>query len=455
MLIWKIIYLEIVELKQDKMEEISVKKKIISLIIISTILMGCSANEATEANTKEPETVVTVMSMDDTASTVQEEPSAEPLAETIERTQESIEEAWEARLDNTGDYSTELPELNSEIIRDEILYNDTTPILSVVGYKMNISGEGYELLSENVEAVVNNDIDEFASCIDEYYDELVAENFDDNLVLERRQGFGYPRVDNRIFCMSECSVAKNSQHKYYCFDSLTGEQLKLEDIIVDLDTFWDIAIPEIRAKRVLERPAINDEIRAVINSMDTSEEGWAWYLNTTGIVFVLYDVSTYYITLPYKDYADLINVKYLPGDGPIFGEIAINEITQFNDDYDISILDGSESNQIEGKPAIIVNGTEELIFVSDERVEEEAQYGGDISYDAAYVMVRNDGETYLFLYCHGTMDGSDFGQLLHVVNEIPYLVLEYDEPSANSTSQTENGVAFYNDRYSWDSTEEW
>ena len=248
-------------------------KKIISEILIVSLvasLIACDAKvlptETTE--TVEPSVSVTETSIEITDTTVTETVPEETI-EQIVRTQESIDAAWEARLDyETG----EVPIIES--------------VQGEEGYKNYITNECYSELNDLLISIIGEET---------------------NVPLRPS------RCDGRILCGWNC-----------CISVIECKELSFDDVITDHE-LYEYALVDYITNHYDEFPDLLKEeysLDAFINYVLT-ENSLSSFGLTTDALTLGFDLnsenefSRYGIVLYYSDYADLIKPQYLPGDGPI------------------------------------------------------------------------------------------------------------------------------------------
>ena len=266
------------------------KKNIIVYLLLcaftSAIISSCS-NQSTESiiTSSESESITTTTSEATTETT--EVTTIEDL-----RTQDVIDAAWEARLDYCGSGLDSIP-IISEI------HNE-------YGYILNVDSVDYPELAESVDSIFVN----VAETIRQY-----SENPDNNTHVSS----GLKRCDNRL--ISFIKVITNYEfhddgtydvtrdRDYITLDYL-GNELELEDIITDYSYFM-ATIQPLLAEQYPEDEAVTDmEFVDFYMSYDS-----ATFIYSLSVGLDSPQEQEIRISLGYREYADLFNPCYLPGDG--------------------------------------------------------------------------------------------------------------------------------------------
>lgn len=274
------------------------KKNIIVYLLLcaftSAIISSCS-NQSTETSitSSESESITTTTSEATTETT--EVTTIEDL-----RTQAVIDAAWEARLDYCGSGLDSIP-IISEI------HNE-------YGYILNVDPEYYPELAESVDSI----FEDAAETVRQYSEDsgnyaYVSSWFD--------------RCDNRLISFSR-DITYTEFYDDGTYDLLwdkdyitldyLGNELEFEDIISDYSYFM-ATIQPLLAEKYPEGEVVTD-----IEYVD-------YFMNYDSATFI-YKLSvgidspreqTIRIALGYREYADLFNPCYLPGDGVIIDFLVI------------------------------------------------------------------------------------------------------------------------------------
>ena len=275
-------------------------KKLVSealILCLTASLIACDVKSLpTEtATTVEPSVSAIETTVETTESTTAITMTVpEETVETIVRTQESIDAAWEARLDyETG----EVP--NIESVQEE------------EGYKNYITNECYSDLNDLLISIVGEET---------------------NVPL-------YPtRCDGRIlngwnYCISvtECKelsfediITDRELYEYALVDYITNHYDELYDLIKEeysLDMIIDYALSQ-------TMPRVGLKSDGLSLGFDLNPE---------------MEVSTIGFVLPYNDYADLIKPQYLPGEGSMLHTAQYSEVLSCCPDeiFDLNLHDNS------------------------------------------------------------------------------------------------------------------
>lgn len=274
-------------------------KKAVSLILIfsiATALIACEAKKSPSETTSVIEQSVsatkTTVGTTETFATVE---VPEETVETVIRTQESIDAAWEARLDyETG----EVP--NIEKVRDGDCYTYI------------ITNDCYTELNELLQSIMEER---------------------NNYILSPS------RCDGRILYIAP-----------YCISVTENRVLSFEDVITDLelyeyalvdcitnhyDGFSDRLRAEYSLEELIEYSLSQDLPRSFGLTSDALTLGFD--LNPES------EVSEYSMVLYYSEYADLIKPQYLPGEGPMLHTAQYSEVLSCCPDeiFDLNLHDNS------------------------------------------------------------------------------------------------------------------
>lgn len=260
-------------------------KKSVVLILSMCMLAGCSSVDTV------PDTSVTEAPTTTTDETIIEETEAD----VYERTQEMIDAAWEERLEYNGSGSDEIPEL--------VVIMDASVCMSDIS--------------------IDNDVyTELETAVDEYEAEVYAADVD----MYRSHVL---RCDNRVVCISSQIVKDQDRYTEYITWNYTGERLCFSDVIRDYDVFINTVSP-----LILESLEDVDDVDAqeILSSLiyATDDVDFEFCMTDDSLCFfveysmsdeegnVISDRSV--ITVPYREYADLFEPEYLPGDGIMMWE---------------------------------------------------------------------------------------------------------------------------------------
>ena len=205
------------------------------------------------------------------------------------------------------------------------------------------------------------------------------------------------RFDGRVL-----SFAVEKTKKLECYNFLLdGTLLSLEDIIVDDLAFDEYVIPD---------------SLAYFYRTDSQKDNFSqnykelpWVLSCDSIIFFtdFQQVIDNEFFVPYKDFADMMNLNILPGNGDIFGQCC----------YGSSEFDNTESWEISNsdhmsKSIVFENGYD----VHDSLIE-KGYLDESESCRSSYVLCRLAGETYLYIAQIAEYDGEKSSHILLNIND--------------------------------------
>lgn len=203
-------------------------------------------------------------------------------------------------------------------------------------------------------------------------------------------------VSLRVFYHDYCGGA----HGMYAyggatFDTATGEELQLSDVVTNTAGFYAKAADYIGDElwRTYE-DGLWPEYRDIVAESFQGDVTLNWYLNGTGIViaYTPYELGPYAmgapeVTLPYEEFAEFLNSAYLPSTGETFVQISENA--------DVSGILGEE------KPIYVQTQLNEYDMVEVTVVSGNAQsVVGEFGWFCdAYALKRADGRSFLLVVC--------------------------------------------------------
>ena len=324
------------------------KKSIVLGLVSLLMLSGCTQDivpEDTSISTESSEIVDTM---------------TEGTEQSIEtRTQRSIDIAWDARLEYEGSGLDAIPNVN-------ITDDDISQIF--------INDENYPELSEAVAQ----------------YQTEISVSSEPAYAIERVI-HGLYRCDNRL--ISVASMAKSStidegqvqRTYYYVTWDYNGERLYLTDVVDDYDVFIDTITPLIvEALEACDDVQADEIIAGLINTASPDELDFYMEDDRLDLVIEYYDdefeIQKAFVKVDYREYADLFDPCYLPGDGTMISEAMTYEIESVFDDYGYydEVLGGTVVYNYNGRSYMIFEMTSSEISSSDDDHQDPAVYIYDL-----------------------------------------------------------------------------
>ena len=394
-------------------EEDNMKKftKILGASVVATMLVtGCASAESKQSGATEID-VDNIITSD---AKVEEVMTAEPseTSQSEESTQISTESS-EAANDIWNIPSIKI------IQNTDIGYDETGEVELVRADYNSVSaeGEGFEslnaVLSDRWPGAIEGDmytedLYEEAKSAYEMMDkesEMYFNAYSTSEILE------IMRVDSSVVSLQ----ATNSDYmggahgNYvifgYTFDTSTGALLTLEDVVNMSDEFKQKASDFIIEKLGEEyKGGINSDYAQYIPTTFDTVENILWYLDASGIAILYspYEIGPYAmgapkVILPYTEFKEYINPKYLPTEGAM--------VTKIPENTDISYLLGVNE---EVKVDVNMNEYEmnEVSIVSGMDIKEMGSYG---YYGNAYLIKRPDKRAFILIECDCMSDDYELG----------------------------------------------
>lgn len=333
--------------------------KVISCAILLFLLLpGCNqsvdpSNEvATELSTTSEvkETTVSNIVSDETSASYSEIDDEEvPFESFFENPAETKEEAWNSRLEYNGNGLTEIPDIT---IGDNVI---------------EVKNETYSDLSESLNTVVS----ETAKIVDS-----LSEN--------AFWGYNLERCDNRLISISFRSCDSDFYSSGFTFLT-TGERLTFDSLVIDKEAFAKAASPFVRTGM---------GTKSNVSKLIASLEDDAWYLNANSVVLIVNGDICY---VPYREVADLIDPKYLPGDGAMLASYAHYDF-EYSDgsvlSSDLSDINDYRNDLNSNVDVININGSTCDIELSDDHLIDVVYYRS------------SDGKHYLWTLAADNWDDS-------------------------------------------------
>jgi len=219
------------------------------------------------------------------------------------------------------------------LIRREALdkYEQDTDrwLLHMEYYVPEVSGEGYEAVSESIRKWSEQRVQELQKMADQYagYAEEEAVSSDAysgyyqySIFEDVRPVRGDRHAVSMLELNSEYTGGAHGNYGYtgITFDSESGQILKLEDILTDSGQFRASATEYITENlREQYGDSLISGYEEAVKDIWTRDGGPNWYLDAAGITFIFnpYEIGPYamgavYVTVPYTEFASYIKAGY-------------------------------------------------------------------------------------------------------------------------------------------------
>ncbi len=193
--------------------------------------------------------------------------------------------------------------------------------------RVSVEGDGYEEISENVEKWSKERIRKIqdaggTAAAQESESETQAHGEEDSYLYSIYEDLELGRADSRVvsilgsYSWSLDDLNEGCEFTGYTFDSQSGQRLELGDIVNDMDKFyqaaWDYIAEEL--KRQYEDGSFWEYADTALNPWTGNGEVPVWYLDAAGITFVFQpdmNMGEAYVTLPYREFAEYISLRYI------------------------------------------------------------------------------------------------------------------------------------------------
>lgn len=138
------------------------------------------------------------------------------------------------------------------------------------------------------------------------------------------QSYNVMRADSQVISLrsynNDYAGGVHGDYAYYgtTFDTMTGEELKIQDIVTDMPSFRRQATKDID-KYLQENysDGLFEDYQDTVEQIWESEDGFNWYLNESGIMVIFnpyavgpYAMGSVTVPLPYSAYASYLNQDY-------------------------------------------------------------------------------------------------------------------------------------------------
>ena len=149
-------------------------------------------------------------------------------------------------------------------------------------------------------------------------------DYTDSYCYNRFVTYSVMRADAQVISLEslDSSYLGGAHGNYYyegtTFDTMTGEELKIQDIVTDMPSFRRQATKDID-KYLQENysDGLFEDYQDTVEQIWESEDGFNWYLNESGIMVIFnpyvvgpYAMGAVTVPLPYSAYASYLNQDY-------------------------------------------------------------------------------------------------------------------------------------------------
>lgn len=123
----------------------------------------------------------------------------------------------------------------------------------------------------------------------------------------------------------------------YTFDTMTEQEITIEDVIADKELFWsstksallqqmEEGVTDLSAKRYAS------DYKEILSDMDENTDQWYFYMDATGICFCFLEQTIYEypvkLTISYSDLSGGIKEEYVPGKGPMIARMSCDNLVE-------------------------------------------------------------------------------------------------------------------------------
>lgn len=138
------------------------------------------------------------------------------------------------------------------------------------------------------------------------------------------QSYNVMRADSQVISLrsynNDYTGGIHGDYAYYgtTFDTMTGEELKIQDIVTDMPSFRQHATKDID-KYLQENygDGLFEDYQDTVEQIWEGEDGFNWYLNESGIIVIFnpyvvgpFAMGSVTVPLPYSAYASFLNPNY-------------------------------------------------------------------------------------------------------------------------------------------------
>lgn len=169
-------------------------------------------------------------------------------------------------------------------------------------------------------------------------------DYTDSYCYSRFLSYSVMRADAQVISLEslDSHYMGGAHGDYYyegtTFDTKTGEELKIQDIVSDMPSFRQQATKDID-KYLQENysDGLFDDYQNTVEQIWESEDGFNWYLNESGIMVIFnpyvvgpFAMGSVTVPLPYSDYASYLNPDYTTPENASAGngELTVETVTK-------------------------------------------------------------------------------------------------------------------------------
>ena len=149
-------------------------------------------------------------------------------------------------------------------------------------------------------------------------------DYTDSYCYNRFVAYSVMRADAQVISLEslDSSYLGGAHGNYYyegtTFDTMTGEELKIQDIVTDMPSFRQHATKDID-KYLQENygDGLFEDYQDTVEQIWEGEDGFNWYLNESGIIVIFnpyvvgpFAMGSVTVPLPYSAYASFLNPNY-------------------------------------------------------------------------------------------------------------------------------------------------
>ena len=149
-------------------------------------------------------------------------------------------------------------------------------------------------------------------------------DYTDSYCYSRFMTYSVMRADAQVISLESLDnsyfggVHGNYYYEGTTFDTMTGEKLKIQDIVTDMPSFRQQATKDID-KYLQENYSdeLFEDYQDTVEQIWESEDGFNWYLNESGIMVIFnpyavgpFAMGSVTVPLPYSSYASFLNPNY-------------------------------------------------------------------------------------------------------------------------------------------------
>lgn len=387
--------------------------KLIALLVSGALLLGGCTTVSETQGSDDTQVTATVPTEETMGTEETTDTSATDTSEATSTEETSVGDGTDITDETQApDITDETAQEGAPVIsitldkKEWFLEEDNTKLLlEATSSNIVVENEGFDALKEAL-------AEDFSGAKVENYETLIEDAREDyNSRDEEGKNFfyGYSSVEKAELARSDSAVVSfrmyyndymGGAHGMYAYggktyDTQSGKSLELADILTDAEGFYAKAIDYISVE--LEEmygeslfPDYKDSVAETFNG------DWSvnWYLNAAGVVIAYspYTVGPYAmgapeVVLPYSEFSDYINEKYMTVSNEIIAKAPINQ--------DISgFIGANEKVLIEAKGDEWEMQT--ISLISGENTDTLGTFG---FFDDAYIIKHADGRSFVLVIC--------------------------------------------------------